>query len=184
MASNNKHPVFKDLHSKRYDLFIMYVDALSVFSENIQGEKMNTILQELTGNEYDLSDSSSINKAISDLSKFRDIQKNNLRIMALHLKDYKRELNSISASLMGLRIIELTRNGVASPNISQILEYELDESNPDGRAIRSLRIAENELVKTIYELCDNRFKCEAICKVIKSLVSKLHRRRALLQRPS
>lgn len=182
MSIYKKNRAFTDLYRNRHSLFLMYVNAISVFNENEHLAQLSQVIFEFVGTRYDLRDLDQINNAISKLEKFRNVQKVNLRKFVNTYVDYKREYNSVIATLIGLRCIEIVRYGVMSEGISDLLEYELDESNPDGRAIRALRIAENELLKTLYELSNNRFKCEALCKISKSIVKRLHRRRAMLQR--
>lgn len=181
MSIYKKNQAFTDLYRNRHSLFMMYINAISVFNQNDHLAQLSQVIYEFVGTRYDLHNLSQINEAISKLDKFRNAQKINLRKFVNTYIDYKREYNSVIATLIGLRCIEIVRYGVTNEDIANVIEYEVDESNPDGRAIRALRIAENELLKTLYELSNNRFKCEALCKISKSIVKRLHRRRAMLQ---
>jgi len=181
MSIYKKNKAFTDLYRNRHSLYMMYVNAISVFNENDHLAQLSQVIFEFVGKRYDLQDERQISEAISKLDKFRNVQKINLQKFVNTYVDYKREYNSVIATLIGLRCIEVVRYGVMNEDIGDMIEYEVDESNPDGRAIRALRIAENELLKTLYELSNNRFKCEAMCKISKSIVNRLHRRRAMLQ---
>jgi hypothetical protein len=181
MSIHKKHGAFNDLYQNRHSLYLMYINAISVFNENDHLVQLSQVIFELVGKRYNLQDISHINEAISKLEKFRQVQKNNLTKLVNAGIDYKKEYNSIVASIIGLRCIEVVRYNISESDYAEVIEYETDESNPDGRAIRSLRIAENELLKTMYELSNNRFKCEALCKISKSICKRLHRRRETLR---
>lgn len=181
MSIYKKNKAFTDLYKNRHSLYMLYSRSISVFNEADHIGQLSQVIFELVNVRYDLNDTKQINEAISKLEKFRNQQKMNLIKFKNSGNDFKQEYNSIIGSLIGLRCIEIVRYGIVPNDIGDILEYELDESNPDGRAIRALRIAENELIKTLYEIANNRFKCEALCKVAKSIINRPHRRRAILQ---
>ena len=61
--------------------------------------------------------------------------------------------------------------------VKDIIEYETENSNPDIRSTRALRVAEAELTRTLYDLYSNKFKCEALCKISKSIINRLQRHR-------
>lgn len=180
MDTGKRGTIFTDLHRNRHELYKMYISTISTFwrSSRINPiEQLQQVTLELTQCTYDFNDISSINSAISTLIKFKNKQTRNLSRLTMDINDFKREHNAVVATLCGLRQIELIANDMPSEMIDQVMEYENDDSNPDIRAIRSLRIAEIELMKTIYELYHTRFKCESLCKVTKSIVSRLNRHR-------
>lgn len=183
MEIYKRNKAFSELYRNRHSLYLMYINSISVFNNQDHIDRLSQVIFELVGVKYDLNEVKQINEAISILDKFRKEQKVHLTKFINVNCDYKKEYNNVISTLIGLRYIEIVRYGVGESSVNEILEYELDESNPDGRAIKSLRIAEVELTKTLYEIANNRFKCEAICKVTKSIINKLHRRRASLQRP-
>lgn len=181
MDTGKRGTIFTDLHRNRHELYKMYIKTISTFGRSSRIMQLQQVALELTQCTYDFNDINSINSAISALIKFKNKQTRNLDRLTMDINDFKREHNAVVATLCGLRQMELKANDMPPEMIDEIMEYENDESNPDIRAIRSLRIAEIELMKTIYELYHTRFKCESLCKVTKSIVSRLNRHRESLR---
>jgi hypothetical protein len=159
----------------------MYSNAISVFNQSRHLNQLAKVSSELTGNKYDLSKVEEINKAISELSKFRNKQLTYLKRFTMDMADFKKEHNHIVGTLNGLRSIEVMRSGVEPEDMDEIvkdiIEYETENSNPDIRSTRALRVAEAELTRTLYDLYSNKFKCEALCKISKSIINRLQRHR-------
>jgi len=181
MKTGKRGTIFTNLHLNRHELYRMYIMTISTFGRSSHIKQLEQVALELTQATYDFNDIASINTAISALIKFRNKQSRNLSRLTLDINDFKREHNSVVAALCGLRQLELKANDMPPDMINEVMEYENDNSNPDIRAIRSLLIAEVELMKTIYELYHTRFKCESLCKVTKSIVSRLNRHRESLR---
>ena len=186
MAFSKRNSIFTDLYEKRHDLYFMYINSINTFTKDGDLSQLANFTAELTEGEYDFNKIEDINKAISLLTKFRRSQLRYLTRFTLDGNDFKKEYNNIVAALNGLRCIEILRNNIPLDDIEnvlpEIIEYENDDSNPDIRATRALRVAEADLTKTLYEIYNNKFRCEALCKIAKSIVNRLQRHRNVLLR--
>jgi hypothetical protein len=182
MTFGKKNPIFNDLHRKRNELYMMYLRSISTFNENDHIKQLEDVVNDLLHTTYVFTKIEDVNSAISALTKFRRKHINTLSVFEMHIKDIKREHNYAVAALNGLRCLELVKGLLDPVYINEVIQYETDESNPDGRSLRALRVAEVELTKNLHENMDNKFKCDAICKVSKSVISKLHRHRSAKQR--
>lgn len=177
MKFATRNSIFDKLYANRNKLFLMYMNTVTIFEKDTNITQLENVVFELTGKHYNFYIPSNINNAISQLVKYRASQRHKLDRLLLDIRDYKSEYNSIVSALSGLRQIEYKNNNCSEEDLNDIVAYEICEANTAYRATRELRVAEVELTKTLYDLYNRRFMVEVLCKIIKSVVSKLHRHR-------
>lgn len=177
MKFATRNPIFDELYTNRNKLFLVYINTVTIFEKDTNITQLENVVFELTGKHYNFYIPSNINNAISQLVKYRASQRHKLDRLLLDIRDYKSEYNSIVSALSGLRQIEYKNNNCSEEDLNDIVAYEICEANTAYRATRELRVAEVELTKTLYDLYNRRFMVEVLCKIIKSVVSKLHRHR-------
>lgn len=173
IPKNNKDFVY--IKNSRDDLYRLYKESINTFDVyNKSNDNIEKILLELTSINYDLNNRNEVKSAISFLHKIRNSKKQELTLMSNLIKDYKVEYNKIISALISLRCIESIRYGRGADEMIDVIKYELDESNPDINAMKSLRIGEIKLINILYELNSNRVKLEFMFKIIKMLINKLN----------
>lgn len=181
MSNKKKSQIFKDLYFGRNRMFNSYRDLINVQSQEKLDDVVATVVFEFTGTRPNLSKKEDLSLAIKNIMHFRNKHARLLKVMELDCIDFRREHNLLASSITGIRTISAIRSGMTDDNsISDMIEYEDDESNPSRSPIVSLRIAEIELTKRLYDLSDARYKSEGICKVAKYLIRDLNARMSRL----
>lgn len=175
MSNRKKNEIFKNLHLDRNRVYNSYREILFGFGLNPMRSRLGTMIFELVGIKLDLTKKEDVLAGIKRITKFRREQIEILNTLNLDHADFKREYNLVASSIIGLRAIDAVRNGyLDADSIEDMIEYEDDDSNPCRSQMVSLRIAEIELTKRLYELQQARFRCESVCKVTKAIIRELN----------
>lgn len=166
-------------------MYMMYLKSISTSSTDVYLSKLQQFTNEITSKEYNFNKIEDINNAISSLSKFRNVQRKNQNRFRLDASDYKREHNGMVVAIEGLSSTLFYKALNVSENEHSAIEKMKDDITSDSSSVKkfmtSYQIGEIELVKSLYELSNARMNSEALCKIIKNMVKRLHKRRSQLE---
>jgi len=185
MSNDRKHEAFNKLYRTRNDMYLMYLNSISTKDLETYLNKLSAFVHEIVGVEYDFNKIEDINSAISKLSKFRNVQVFNQRRFRFENSDYSREHNSLIVAIEGLSAALFYKaiNVTGDENLAIKKMRDDISSNASGvmKFMKSYQIGELELTQTMYKLYNARVNSETLCKIIKHMIKRLHKRRCQLE---